>query len=155
MSERIEITINAEELRRALSGVEEQIETTEEKLMDMTEKVEDATTKSFNQVMGFMRTTYLMISGASRVLGGGMSQLFSTIYLTAISAIGTYKAIAAAMAASGPYGWVQAGLMIISLTTASLSLASILSGQRDLSRKIRGINMSLHGISGMISSFSI
>lgn len=130
----------------------------ESKNQEITEKIEankEATQKSFTEVMGLMRTTYLMISGASRILGGGMSQVFSSMYMTAMAAIGTYKAIAAAMAATGPAGWIQAGIMTISLVTATTSLVSIMAGQRELSTKIRGINMALNGISGLISTFNI
>lgn len=154
MSEHIEISINAEELRRALNAVNEDIEDTEERALEMTEKVEDATARSFDEVMGYMRASYLMISGLSRVLGGGMSQVFSSLYMVAMSAIGTYKAIAAAIAAT-PGGQLQAGLMFISLITASLSLTSILAGQRELSTKIRGINMSLHGISSLMGMYFV
>ena len=155
MGERIEITINAEEALRELDQLDSKIEDIEQKAEDAIETVEEQTKKSFNQVMGFMRGSYAMISGLSRVMGGGMTQVFSSMYMAAMSAIGTYTAIKAAIAATGPAGWVQAAIMTTSLITASLSLASILSGQRDLSTKIRGVNMALHGISGMISSFSL
>ncbi len=155
MGERIEISINAEEVLRALQQLDTKIETTEEKAEQLTESVEEQTQKSFNNVMGFMRASYLMISGLSRVMGGGLSQVFSSIYMAAMSAIGAYQAIAAAIAASGPAGWLQAAIMTTSLITAGLSLVSILAGQRDLSTKIRGVNMALHGISGMISTFSL
>lgn len=121
-----------------------------EKQSQLVEDVQEEAVRSFNEVMGFMRASYLMISGVSRILGGEMSQTFSLMYSVGVSAIGTYQAIAAAMAATGPQGWIQAGLMMISLTTATASLVSILAGQRELSTKIRGINMSLHGISALI-----
>ena len=152
--EKIEITIDAEPLKRELATVQAEIEKTKEDAIELAEAVEEKTTKSFKEVMGFMRMSYLMISGASRVIGGGMSQVFSSIYMVGMSAIATYKAIAAAIAATGPAGWVQAGIMTVSLITASTSLASILLGQRELSTKIRGINMMLHGLSSMISGFT-
>ena len=155
MGERIDITINAEEILRALQQIDNRIEETEEKAEEAIDTVEDQAEESFKEVMGFMRASYLMISGISRIMGGGMSQVFSSLYMAAMSAIGTYKAIAAAIAATGPTGWVQAGIMTTSLITANLSLISVMMGQRDLSTKIRGINMALHGISGVISSFSI
>ena len=155
MGERIEITINAEEVLRELDQLDNKIEDTEQKAEDVVETVEEQTKKSFNQVMGFMRASYSVISGMSRVMGGGMTQVFASMYMAAMSAIGTYKAIAAAIAATGPTGWIQASIMTTSLITASLNLVSIMSGQRTLSTKIRGINMALHGISGMISSFTM
>ena len=126
----------------------------ERKNEDIADKIElnkKATVKSFNEVMGMMRVGYLMISGFSRIMGGGMSQVFSSMYMIGMAAIGTYKAIAAAIAMTGPVGWVQAGIMTVSLITASSSLVSIMAGQRELSTKIRGINMTLHGISSMVS----
>lgn len=152
MSERIEITIDVEELLRALERVDGRIDDVQEKLEDAVVSVEEQTQKSFNEVMGMMRVSYLMISGVSRVLGGGMTQVFSSMYMVGMSAIATYKAIAVAMAASGPAGWAQAAIMSLSLITATTSLISILAGQRELSTKIRGINMGLHGISGLIGT---
>ncbi len=155
MGERIDIIINAEEVLRALDQIDAKIEDTEEKAEEAVESVEEQTKKSFTQVMGYMRASYLIISGMSRIMGGGMSQIFSSIYMAAMSAIGTYKAIAAAIAATGPIGWVQAAIMTTSLVTASLSLVSIMMGQRDMSTKIRGLNMSLHGISALITTFTL
>ena len=155
MGERIDISINAEEVLRALDQIDAKIEDTEEKAEEAVESVEEQTKKSFTQVMGYMRASYLIISGMSRIMGGGMSQIFSSIYMAAMSAIGTYKAIAAAIAATGPIGWVQAAIMTTSLVTASLSLVSIMMGQRDMSTKIRGLNMSLHGISALITTFTL
>ncbi len=155
MSERIEITINAEEVLRILAEVNAKVEETEEKAEQVVESVEEQTKKSFTQVMGYMRASYSIIAGISRIMGGGLSQVFSSIYMAAMSAIGTYKAIAAAIAATGPIGWVQAAIMTTSLVTASLSLTSIMLGQRALSTKIRGLNMTLHGISGLITTFTL
>lgn len=150
-------------LDEMVENVETEVENSEQEVIEMmqdsydkqaelVEDVKEEAVRSFNEVMGFMRASYLMISGVSRILGGEMSQVFSYMYSVGVSAIGTYKAIAAAMAASGPAGWVQATLMMMSLTTATSSLISILAGQRELSTKIRGINMSLHGISALIGS---
>jgi len=125
-----------------------------EKQSQLVEDVKEEAVRSFNEVMTYMRASYLMISGVSRILGGEMSHAFSLMYSVGVSAIGTYKAIAAAMATTGPAGWIQASLMMISLTTATSSLMAILAGQRELSTQIRGINMSLHGISAIIGSGS-
>ena len=131
-----------------------ELERKNEEITDTIEQNKEATQKSFNEVMRYMRAGYLMISGISRVLGGGMTQVFSSMYMVAMSTIGTYKAITAAIAATGPVGWIQASIMSISLITATSSLISIMAGQRDLSTKIRGVNMALHGISGIIGAFN-
>ncbi len=155
MGERIDISINAEEVIRDLDKIDDKIDETEEKAASAIETVEVQTKRSFTQVMGYMRASYSIIAGISRIMGGGLSQVFSSIYMAAMSAIGTYKAIAAAIAATGPTGWVQAAIMTTSLVTASLNLTSIMLGQRALSTKIRGLNMTLHGISGLITTFTL
>lgn len=108
---------------------------------------------SFRMVMAGMRTSYLLFSGVARVMGGGMTMIFRTLYSVGMAAVGTYSAIAAAAAASGPAGWVQAGLMLASLTMASMQLSGVMRGQRDLARNMRGVNMMLHGISGLLSTY--
>lgn len=152
--ERIELTIDPEPLKRAIRGINDEIEETKENATGMVDDVKERALESFNEVMGFMRATYLIISGVSRVMDQGMSGVFSSMYMVGMAAIATYKAIAAAMAASG-VGTAQAIIMGISLTTATASLISILTGQRELSTKIRGVNMGLHGISALIQQFSI
>lgn len=150
MSEKIEITISAEEILRVLASTNDAIEDTEDNLLDMTKNVVIATQKSFNEVMGMMRASYMMITGVSQAVGGTLSQVFASMFEIAISAIGTYQAIAAAMAATGPAGWIQAGIMTTSLLVAGINLATLAEGQSELSRRISGLNMSLHGISSMI-----
>lgn len=97
-----------------------------------------------------MRAGYMVISGMSQAMGGGMSQAFSAIYGIAMAGIGTYQAIAAAMAVSGPTGWLQAGMMTASLVTALIQLGAVSAGQEDLARQIGGLNMSIQGMGSMI-----
>jgi len=151
MSIQIEIVVYLDDTKLKDKMIETQAKV--DKTAENIKTNEKAATESFTEVMGYMRTTYLMISGFSRILGGKMSQVFSSMYMVGMSAIGTYKAIAAAIAATGPLGWVQAGIMTVSLITAGSSLVSVMAGQRELSTKIRGINMALHGISSMVSTY--
>jgi len=44
--------------------------------------------------------------------------------------------------------------MTISLSTAIAGLVATMSGQKELAQRISGMNMALHGISGMIDTFS-
>ena len=122
----------------------EAVETVEEKASDMVDNVEAKAQESFEHVMNMMRASYLIISGVSRVMDQGMSQTFSSMYMVAVSTI------AAAIAASGPAGWIQAAIMLISLATATSSLASVVTGQRELSTQLRGVNMALHGIQSLM-----
>jgi len=143
------IDVDASEAFRTLELLEVKIEGTKDKLSVVTKEVEKQTVQSFKEVQGMMRASYMMVSGLSQVLGGDMARMFSSIYGVAVSAIGTYKAIATAMAASG-VGAFQAAIMFSSLVTATIQMGSIMMGQTELSRRVHGINTALHGISGLI-----
>lgn len=115
---------------------------------------EARTKEAFKMTLGAMRASYMMVSGLSQVMGEGMGQAFSAIFGIATSAVATTSAIAAALAASGPAGWAQAGLMMSSLITAMVQLVAISTGQADLASTVGGINMTLHGIGSMIGAIN-
>ena len=150
MSENVNLDVDTTEAERKIDRLDAKIEDTGNKLVQMGDDVEKATVESFNEVKGMMQTSYMMVSGITQVVGGNMSQVFSSIFQIAISAIGTYQSIAAAAAASGPGGWIQAGIMMSSLGVAIFNLMTLSEGQKDLSRRLSGLNMSLHGISSLI-----
>lgn len=122
--------------------------------IELAKEAEVRARRSFSIVMAGMRTSYLMFSGLSRILGGGMTQIFRTMYSVGMAAVGTYTAVAAAMGATG-VGLPQALLMEASLIVASTQLIMLLSGQKEMATNMRGLNMMLHGVSGMIGSFSL
>lgn len=154
MCENVKFDVDTTEAERKVDELDNKIENTKEKLIDMGDAVEKETKESFNQVMGMMRASYMMVSGLSQAIGGSLGQIFSAMYSVAVSTIMTYKAIAAAIAASG-VGAVQAGLMFASLVTALVQMGALMAGQNEIARRVSGLNMALHGIGGMISSFSI
>jgi len=104
----------------------------------------------YRKLMSQIRGSYMIVSGLVRVMGSGMSRIFQGIWSIAVSAIATYKSIAAAMAAT-PGGQAQALLMFTSLIMASINVGALITGQTDLARQARGLNFTLHGISSMIS----
>lgn len=122
-----------------------------EEIAQATEENKKRTKEAFDSSMQAMRASYMMISGITQVVGGSMGQAFAAIYGVAVSAISTYQSIAAAMAASG-VGAFQAALMTVSLISAITSLAGVMTGQTELSRRVSGINMSLQGLSGLIGA---
>ncbi len=138
------------ETNEAIGETNEAIGETNEAIGETSKRAKEA----FNEAMAAMRASYMMVSGIAQVMGTSMGAMFSSLYGTAVAAIGTYKAIAVAMAATGPAGWVQAGIMFTSLIAAGVSVVEIMSGQTELSRRISGINMALHGISSMIGSIN-
>ena len=131
-----------------------ELEVKNEKISKNIDENEKRTKESFNEVIGMMRASYMMVTGVADVIGKDMGQIFSAIYAVASGTIQTSAAIAAALAASGPVGWIQAGLMGMSLTVASVSLVGVMSGQKDLAQKISGFNTILQGFGGMIDSMS-
>lgn len=153
IAERIILAIDTTEGERKVAALDNKIEDSKEKLIDLAEDVVTQTQKSYNEVMGMMRASYMMITGVSQAIGGTLSQVFSSMFSIALSAIGTYQSIATAMAATGPAGWIQAGIMATSLIVAGINLATLAEGQTELSRRITGLNMSLHSISSMIGMY--
>lgn len=128
------------------------LEARNEKINEAIEENEKKTKEAFDESMNAMRASYMIISGIAQATGGSISQAFSAMYGVAIAGIGTYKAIAAAMAMV-PGGQIQAALMTSSLIAAIVSLASVLTGQQKLARSVNGINSALHGIGMGIGSY--
>jgi len=110
--------------------------------------------ESFQHVQSMMRASYMMVSGISQIIGGDMGRVFSAMYGMGVAMIGTFKSLAAAVAVSSPVGWIQAALMFTSLMSATIQLASISSGQTQLSQQMHGLTMSLHGIQGIIGGLN-
>lgn len=150
MGERITFDVNTEQADATIDKLDGKIEQTEKDLVDMGKNVAKETQKSYNEVMGMMRSAYMMVSGITQVLGGSMAKIFESLFSITISAIGTYQAIAAAIAATGPVGWIQAAIMTSSLVAAIINLVAVSEGQKELARRISGLNMTLHGISSYI-----
>ena len=147
----IKAVLDDEELKSQIAENQAEVDKTAEGI----EANKEAAKESFNQALGIMRASYQMISGITTVMGGDMSKIFSSIYAIAVGLIGTYTSITAAIAATGPAGWVQAGIMTMSLISAGTTLLSVMTGQTELTTRISGITTALHGLSGMISSFSL
>jgi len=124
-----------------------------EKIAEMTDENEKRTKEAFDASIGAMRASYMMISGMAQVMGGGMGQIFSSLYSIAISTIQVFSAIAAAQFFV-PGMQMQSILMVASLATAIVSLAGVMTGQTKLASQISGINMSLQGFSQLIGVMS-
>ena len=130
-----------------------ELEQKNEEIKNAIDDNEKATKEAFEKAMSGMRAGYMIMSGMAQAMGGSMAQAFTSIYGVAMAGIGTYQAIAAAMAASG-VGTVQAILMTSSLIAASVSLVSVLTGQEEFSRQISGLNMAIQGIGSMIGAIN-
>lgn len=154
MGEEFKIEGEFKELDKGLDEREKRIDDIEAKNIQATLSVVKQTKESFNEVMGMMRASYMMVSGITQVIGGDMGQMLSAVYGAAVAGITTYQSIAAAIAASG-VGTFQAIIMTSSLIAAMVSLSGVMTGQTELSRRVAGINMGLQGIGQSISSWGL
>ena len=154
MSEKTELGVDTTEAKRVIASLVGQIEGTKVKIVDLIEETEKRTKEAFAQSMGAMRAGYMVISGITQAMGGSMSQAFSAAYGIAMASIGTYQAIAAAMAATGPAGWLQATLMTSSLIAAIVQLGAVAVGQEDFATQIAGLNMTIQGIGSLLGEFN-
>lgn len=114
------------------------------------EENEAKTLAAYNHAIAGMRASYMMVSGVAQTMGGSMADMFSAMYGIVTSGIQTTAAIASALYASGPYGWVQAAMMTASLITAVVNLGALQSGQTELARQVSGVNMAIQGMGSMI-----
>ena len=124
-----------------------------EKISQATDENEKRTKEAFEASIGAMRASYMMISGMSQLMGGSMGQIFSSLYGIAVSTIEVFSAIAAAQFFV-PGMQMQSLLMVASLASAIVSLAGVMTGQTELSRRVSGLTMSLQGYSQLIGVMS-
>lgn len=122
-------------------------------LKGMQDQVEVAVKDTRANIITAMQGSYMMAYGLSRFMGGGMAQVFYTLHSLSVSAIAAWTAIAEAAFHGGSY--VQAGLMSLALYAAWIQVASLVKGQTKYARQLRGLTTSLHGMAGMIGSFSL
>jgi len=151
----LQISIEAYLDDAAARAQQDELEVRNENIKRAIEENEERTKEAYNYAISAMRGSYMIISGITQAIGGSMAQTFTAMYGVMVSGVQTASAIAAALAASGPAGWVQASLMTMSLASALVSLGAVVSGQTQLSRQFSGLNMAVQGIGGMISSWSL
>lgn len=150
MSEKlsIDVDVNTSELDRAESKrVKLETDT-----INTVEKVETEAERSYNQVMNMARGSMMIFSGIAHAIGGTFGRIFSAVYMTATSIFTLYTSIAAATATINPY---QAALQMAAVVLSMSNLVAVINGQRESSRILRGVTTSLHGVSQMISSYSL
>lgn len=152
LGEEFKVDVDTTEADQKIDQLNDKIENTKENLLKTSQEVEEKTQESFNEVMGMMRASYMVLTGVGQAVGATMGQIFSSIFSITISTIQTFQAIAAAIAAGG--GWVQAALMTSSLVTAIINLTAAMSGQEELSARVSGFNTMLQGIGGLLDSMN-
>ena len=130
------------------------LEVKNEQIKNAIEENQKKTKETFAQAMAAMRAGYMVISGITQAMGGTMSQAFSAMYGIAMAGIQTGLSISAALAASGPAGWIQAAMMSASLIAAIVQLGAVAIGQEDFAQQISGLNMTIQGLGSLMDSMN-
>ena len=151
MCENPELGLETSEANKKLDTLDQRVDKTQESIIATTKATEEATEKSFKQVRGMMRASYMMVSGLTQVIGGPFGAIFGSMFGIAISAIGVWEGIATAMKASG-VGLAQGIIMSASLITSLMSLLTGLAGQTELAGQISGLTLTLQGFGGMLDA---
>ena len=151
MVDPIELRVDTSDANRVIESLNDQIEGMEDNLIKIAKNVEKQTEASFKDVRSMMRASYAMVSGLTQVIGGPYAQIFANMFGIAMSAIGVWQGIAAAMEASG-VGTAQGILMTASLLGSIMSLATGLTGQTELSKQISGLTLTLQGFGSLLDS---
>lgn len=147
----IQMSIEAFIDQSYVRDVQQEITTRAEHNAALIEENKKQQAASFHSIMANMRGAYLVMTGMSRVLGGGMTMMFRTMYTMGTSLIATYTTVAAALEGI-PGAQIQATLALAGLAFASAQLTGVITKNQELTQNMRGIYMALHGISGMMGS---
>ena len=109
MSERIDISINAEEVLRALDQVDDKIDLVEVKAEIVLNEIEKKTQESFNQVLNMARAGWNITQQVVKIAGGSIDSLINLSISSALSMISVYQTISAGKAMT-TQNWVQFGI---------------------------------------------
>lgn len=149
MEERIDITINADEILKELEHVDDKIDALEEKAEEVIEDVENASRYSFNQVLGMARASYGLISSVVQAAGGTVSLTLHAAITGGFAMVAILKPLLAATAMT-PGMQIQAALGFSSLMLTLTALMAARAKQRQISKKIRNVDMVLNSVSAII-----
>lgn len=153
MSERIEITLTAEDLIRYLEQVDSRIEETEENAEQVITEVDKRTAESFNRVLTMARSTYLMSIGMVKAMGGSVTYMFRSMVSGMFATIHALKAVALGKAMTTG-DWISFAMEMGQLGLAMAATIAADLGQQKIGRGLMGVKMSLMGLQQMIGVMS-
>ena len=151
MGERIEITINAEEVFRVLQQADAKIEETEEKADQIIDEVDKRTADSFDQVLNMARSSYLIGMGMVKAMGGSISYMFRSMVSAMFTSIHALKALALGKAMT-TQDWFSFAMEMGQLGLAISATIAADMDQQALGRRVMGAKMSLMGLQSMIGA---
>ena len=153
MSEKIEITLTAEELFRYLEEVDQRVQETEENAIEVIEDVEEKSGDAFNQVLTMARGSYLLALGTVKAMGGSVTYMFRSMVSGMFATISALKAVALGKAMT-TMDWVSFAMEMGQLGLAMAATILAEEGQMAAGRGIMGAKMSLMGLSQLIGVMS-
>ena len=153
MSERIEITLTAEELFRYLEEVDQRVQETEENAEIVLEAVKEDSSAAFNQVLSMARGSYLLSLGMVKAMGGSVTYMFRSMISGMFATISALKAVALGKAMT-TMDWISFAMEMGQLGLALTATVLAEQGQMAAGRAIMGAKMSLMGLSQLIGVMS-
>ena len=153
MSEKIEITLTAEELFRYLEEVDQRVKETEENAIEVIEDVEEKSGDAFNQVLTMARGSYLLALGTVKAMGGSVTYMFRSMVSGMFATISALRAVALGKAMT-TMDWVSFAMEMGQLGLAMAATILAEEGQMAAGRTIMGAKMSLMGLSQLIGVMS-
>lgn len=153
MSEKIEITLTAEELFRYLEEVDQRVQETEENAIEVIEEVEEKSGAAFNQVLSMARGSYLLALGTVKAMGGSVTYMFRSMVSGMFATISALKAVALGKAMT-TMDWVSFAIEMGQLGLAMTATFLAEQGLMKAGRQIMGAKMSLMGLSQLIGVMS-
>ena len=153
MSEKIEITLTAEELFRYLEEVDQRVQETEENAIEVIEDVEEKSGDAFNQVLTMARGSYLLALGTVKAMGGSVTYMFRSMVSGMFATISALKAVALGKAMT-TMDWVSFAMEMGQLGLAMAATVLAEQGAMAAGRSVMGAKMSLMGLSQLIGVMS-
>ena len=153
MSEKIEITLTAEELFRYLEEVDQRVQETEENAIEVIEDVEEKSGDAFNQVLTMARGSYLLALGTVKAMGGSVTYMFRSMVSGMFATISALRAVALGKAMT-TMDWVSFAMEMGQLGLAMAATILAEQGAMAAGRSIMGAKMSLMGLSQLIGVMS-
>ncbi len=151
MSEGLSVDVNIKPGLSALQRLQQKSAVTFNLIRKDAVNVEATTAKSTRNMIGLARNAYMTLVGMSRVMGMGISTLFSTMISGVLSfasimyPILTMESVTPGMQVQAAIGFVNLGLAITAMVLAQ-------SKQQEAARDIQNINFMLHSISNLVGS---
>ena len=153
MSEEIKLNVDTTEAVRKIDALEDKIEDAQDKLVKMTEAVENKARTSFMEVVGMAQSTWNVTMAVVRAAGGTIDVVFASLISSAVSSIAILVPLLTAESMT-PAGIVQAGIGFTNIMLTQLAVLLAQSEKRIVGEQLSSIAMVLSSVNGLIGSMT-